>query len=149
MAIKSVSIEGRQARARLAAIATEATIATNLVHPNIVATYTHGLSARGDSIEHTPAAAAAGLRPPPISAAKYLLVQARPPAAMMLCPLPINPPPPSSCPCPVPHAVSPPRCIAIVHVHPDLQLPTPAVVGHCPTERLMPCAVLCCAVRSC
>lgn len=82
VAIKKLDISkctGR-ARARLAAMATEATIGSNLVHPNVVATYTHGLSTSADAIDHTPSGPG---RPGPgmggagaaSAAAKYLMVQ--------------------------------------------------------------------------
>ena len=85
MAIKKLDISSRseQARARLAAMATEATIASNLVHPNVVATYTHGLSTSADAIDHTPSGTgrpcASGGGVGATGEAKYLMVQVQPP----------------------------------------------------------------------
>ena len=84
VAIKKLDISSKcaKARARLAAMATEATIASNLVHPNVVATYTHGLSTSANAIDHTPSGpgrpAAAGGGALATGEAKYLMVQVRP-----------------------------------------------------------------------
>lgn len=84
VAIKKLDISSKcaKARARLAAMATEATIASNLVHPNVVATYTHGLSTSADAIDHTPSGPG---RPSSSTGgavasgeAKYLMVQVPP-----------------------------------------------------------------------